>query len=191
MGSTEKSIRQVIGGNVAMRRTTILDETQAEFGQRIGRISGVPWSVKAVSETETGKRALTADDVLLLARALGTPPGGLYLIPSEVERLKISDTEMISKSDIQDMSIHPDSPETYLHEYATAAAQWRDRVKSLRDEVADLQKEAGRVYASLTTVTETLKSLGNDAQDIHSQAAKAGTQIRRHQRGDAPTIGNA
>lgn len=185
----EKSIRQVIGGNVAMRRTTMLDETQAEFGQRIGRISGAPWSVKAVSETETGRRALTADDVLLLARALGTPPGSLYLIPSEVERIRVSDTETIPKSDVQDLAIHPDSPDAYLHEYATAAAQWRDRVKSLREEVADLQRQAGVVYASLSTVTETLKSLSNDAQDIHAQAAKAGTEIRRHQRGTAPEVG--
>lgn len=179
-----KTIREVVGGNVAARRSR-LGESQAAFGKRIGAISGDDWSIKAVSEMERGKRALSADDVLLLARAVGEPPSALFLIPAGVD-LTDAAGEPVPRIDAQR---HPDDAHAYLHEFATAATQWRERVQTLREEVTQLQEEAGRVYAALGVVTSTLKSLGNDAQDIHAQAALAGMHLRQQSTGTAPEVG--
>lgn len=96
------TIRQIIGHNVQTRRTAAGD-SQKKFAQRLDELSTKPhraWTVNAVSESETGKRTWTADDVVLFARALGVPPGSLFDIPAAVEYVDI-DGEAIPRASVQ------------------------------------------------------------------------------------------
>lgn len=96
------TIRQIIGQNVQARRVAAGD-SQKKFAQRLDALSTKPhraWTVNAVSESETGKRTWTADDVVLFARALGVSPGALFDIPAAVANVDI-DGEAIPRASVQ------------------------------------------------------------------------------------------
>jgi transcriptional regulator with XRE-family HTH domain len=55
--------------------------TQEQLGQAIGELLGKPWPRQTVSAAEAGRRAFTAVELVVIARALGVYVGHLFTPP--------------------------------------------------------------------------------------------------------------
>lgn len=150
------TIRELLGRNVQARRTA-LGLSQSEFiADKLGAFdSKRTWTVNAVSEFETGKRAWTADDVVLFARALGVRPGDLFEIPAAVDGVEIRG-EMVPRTSIQ--------PETAVVPYQTLVQLTR-ALDGHREQIRALEESVGDTYADLLGVRKTwLRQNGRQPQ---------------------------
>lgn len=178
------TIRQMIGANIRAIREQ-KDMTQTELGERMQAIDkrpGKSWPVSRVSEAERGARAFSADEVLLYARALKVPMSRLWLIPIDVDAITLDHGEEVPKSEIQDVSLHPDAPEEYLLEVGRAIRQHRERAEEL---TKALEHIGGLVLGAKVNA----EYLERDSASIHSLTATARRDILRHKRGNAPEVG--
>lgn len=150
------TIRELLGLNVQTRRVA-LGLSQSEFVR--DKLKPLEpkraWTVNAVSEFETGKRAWTADDVVVFARALGVPPGTLFEIPAAIDGVEIRG-EVVSRASIQP---------------ATDAAPYQALIQITRaldthlDQITALHGAVEQTYADAIGVRKTwLRQTGQQPQ---------------------------
>ncbi|MGY1551597.1 helix-turn-helix domain-containing protein [Microbacterium sp. A588] len=190
MTPTGRTVREVIGSNVRTLRES-KEWTQAHLGERLEQIDqrpGKTWPVSRVSEAERGARAFSAEEVLLFARALRQPMSRLWLIPVDVETIRLESGEEVARREIQDVSLHPDVPEEYLREVGVATMQWRDHAADLEHGLDRLLETVLKIVDEVHQQRAAVKRLKHDAFDIHSLTATARRDILRHKRGNAPEV---
>lgn len=79
---------KVIGHNVRQRRLELKMDA-ADFGQEMQKLLGKPWKRQTVSALESGDRAMTANDVTILAFVLNTTPAQLFTPPAGMQTVQI------------------------------------------------------------------------------------------------------
>ena len=73
--------------------------SQSEFGVRVGKLTGKPWSRQAVSAAESGDRAFTLSDLACIALVLEVPITSLLLVPDDVNRVGVGG-QVFDRSDL-------------------------------------------------------------------------------------------
>ncbi len=81
-------VEQYVGQRIRDRRDE-LGLTQDEFGRRLGRWLGKPWSRSTVSVAENGKRAFTAAELVAIAHVLDTGPAYLLAPPAGIGEIRM------------------------------------------------------------------------------------------------------
>jgi transcriptional regulator with XRE-family HTH domain len=75
--------------------------TQEQLGQEIGKLLGKPWPRQTVSAAEAGRRAFTAVELVVLARALGVYVGNLFTPPiDEAGAIELGPGVHLDKEDV-------------------------------------------------------------------------------------------
>lgn len=140
-------IEDVIGGRIASRRDH-LGWSQAQVGERLGKITGKPWPRQAVSNAEKGGRVFGAADLVALSIALDCPISTLLEPPAEVDAVSIgggppipSDWFRVATSEIPDVQMVIEN-----------MTQLRRALAELSTGASRTQELAERAYRSLQDV---------------------------------------
>lgn len=159
--------------------------TRPDFAKAVGDALGVKaWTLPAVSHAESGKRAFSASEIAAVARVLDVLPGALFLIPLDVDGVKIGkNPEPAPRNDVQRLGarLDPDSPMEYVTEIGRAVGLWREQAGEIAEA---LQGLAVRIAEQ----TERVQGLVSDADDIESLAMTARVQMLRYVQGSTPEI---
>ncbi|MDQ0275733.1 hypothetical protein QO003_000036 [Arthrobacter silviterrae] len=107
MNST-RSLEQVIGENVRRLRG---QESQTDFGQRLGLILGKAWSAQVVSAAETGKRSFIAAEMVALCKVLSCTFRDLYRAGG-TWKVDITPDLRLSPAELQGMTSGIEQPTT-------------------------------------------------------------------------------
>lgn len=92
-------IEEQIGRRVRDRLAE-LKMTHREFGERMGRYLGKPWSRSAVSVALKGDRAWTASEILAAAAILMVTPGNLLSPQDDLEPIEFPSGETLTRDEL-------------------------------------------------------------------------------------------
>lgn len=97
-------IEEVIGRRMAEVRE-LNEFTQEQIGQRIGEVTGKPWSRQAVHSAEKGNRQFSAADLLVIAQALGTTVPRLMTPPLATREVELQAGVAVDRAELAGLTL--------------------------------------------------------------------------------------
>lgn len=147
-------IEQIIGANVARLRTA-QGISQTRFGERIGELTGQPWSRQSVSNAERGDRGFLAADLVILATVLRVPAAALLTAPEDVETIEAGDVSIPRRGRLA----------------RPARDDLNQAIEALTRQVSLIEASRNHQRRLGTTIDDSVDTLRNLIDDVAREAA--------------------
>lgn len=139
-------IEDVIGQWITIGREQT-EMTQAELGERLGKLLGKPWSRQAVSAAEKGRRAFTAAELVAFAIVLGSNVEDLLEPPATTDEVTLAEGPPIPTDYLRTTS----TTNTDLNALVTKMQELRDEWVTLRGSTQRADLLFFRAYRELVS----------------------------------------